>query len=151
MQVTARTDYALRALVVLATADDELTTRDQLAEAQAIPPRYLESILGQLRQAGLVLGQRGAAGGYRLGRPADGITVGDVSRAVDGPLALVQGQRPEAMSYDEPCRSVGELWVGLRAAIRSVLDSVTLAELAAGELPTAVTGLTGDPEAWLPR
>ena len=151
MQVTARTDYAVRALLVLATSPEGLVTRDQLAEAQDIPPRYLESILGQLRQAGLVHGQRGAAGGYRLGAAADRITVGDVSRAVDGPLALVQGRRPEEMEYTEPCVAVGELWVGVRAAIRSVFDAVTLADLATGTLPAAVRDLTDDPAAWLPR
>lgn len=151
MQVTARVDYALRALLVLATEPEGRATRDRLAEAQDIPPRYLESILGQLRQAGLVDSQRGASGGYRLGRGAEAVTVGDVSRAVDGPLALVQGRRPEAIEYAEPCRHVGELWVGLRAAVRSVLDEVTLADLLAGDLPAEVRALTRDPEAWRPR
>lgn len=148
MQVTARIDYAVRALLELAGRDGERVTRDDLADAQGIPRRYLESILLQLRREGLVVGQRGAAGGYRLGRPADRITVADVSRAVDGPLALVQGQRPEHISYDGTSRHLGELWIGLRAAVRSVLESVTLADLLAGRLPPEVAALVADPDAW---
>ena len=116
MQVTARIDYAVRALLELASSDAGRVTRDELADAQDIPRRYLESILLQLRREGLVVGQRGATGGYRLGRPADQITVADVSRAVDGPSALVQGQRPEHIEYEGTSRHLGELWVGLRAA-----------------------------------
>ncbi len=151
MQVTARIDYALRALLELSIRPDELMTRDELADAQDIPPRYLESILLQLRQAGLVLGLRGATGGYRLARPPEEITVADVSRAVDGPLALIQGQRPEAVHHGGASRHLGELWVGLRAAIRSVMESVTLADLLTGELPGPVRDLVADPDAWQPR
>ncbi len=151
MQVTARVDYALRALVELAAATGHLTSRDDLAAAQAIPPRYLESILLQLRQAGLVIGQRGATGGYRLSRPADKITVAEVSRAVDGPLAVVQGLRPEQIVYEGTARHLGELWIGLRAAVRMVMENVTIAELLSGDYPASVRALFGDPEAWLPH
>jgi len=150
VQVTARIDYAVRALLELAAADERMT-RDELAARQDIPPRYLESILLQLRQAGLVVGQRGAAGGYTLGRPAEAISVAEVSRAVDGPLALVQGLRPEQTSYEGAGRHLGELWVGLRAAVRSVMESVTIADLLAGDLPAGVRALVDDPDAWVPH
>jgi Rrf2 family protein len=151
MQVTARVDYALRALVELAAAPDGLISRDELAAAQDIPPRYLESILLQLRQVGIVIGQRGATGGYRLSRTADQITVADVSRAVDGPLAVVQGLRPEQIVYDGNAKHVGELWIGLRAAVRMVMENVTIAELLSGNYPDSIRTLLLDPEAWLPH
>jgi Rrf2 family protein len=151
MQVTARIDYAVRALLELASAPTSRMTRDELAEAQDIPPRYLESILLQLRQGGLLIGQRGSGGGYTLGRGADKITIADVSRAVDGPLALVQGQRPEHIVYEGSSANLGELWIGLRAAIRSVMENVTIADLLSGELPATLRTLIDDPEAWLPH
>lgn len=151
MQVTARVDYALRALVELAASTTDLTSRDELAAAQDIPPRYLESILLQLRQAGLVIGQRGATGGYRLSRPAAEISVAEVSRAVDGPLAVVQGKRPEQIVYDGNAKHVGELWIGLRAAVRMVMENVSIDELRSGDYPDAVRVLLSDPEAWLPH
>ena len=151
MQVTARVDYAVRALLELAARSDGRLTRDDLASAQHIPPRYLEAILGQLRQAGLVAGQRGASGGYTLGRPADEISIAEVSRAVDGPLSLVQGERPENVSYDGASEHLAELWIGLRAAVRSVLEAVTIADVLAGKLPRAVRRLVEDPDAWRPR
>jgi Rrf2 family protein len=151
VQVTARVDYALRALLELAGAGSERLTRDEIAAAQSIPPRYLESILLQLRQAGLVIGQRGQAGGYLLGRPAEQITVAEVSRTVDGPLALVQGQRPEQVRYGGNSHSLGQLWIGLRASIRQVMEHVTLADLLSGDLPPALRSLVDDPDAWLPH
>jgi Rrf2 family protein len=150
VQVTARIDYAVRALLELAAGEGRVT-RDELAAAQDIPPRYLESILLQLRQAGLVVGQRGSSGGYVLGRPPEEITVAEVSRAVDGPLALVQGQRPEQIRYEGTGANLGELWIGLRAAVRSVLETVTIADLLAGDLPDTVRALVDDPDAWLPH
>ncbi len=105
----------------------------------------------QLRQAGLVIGQRGSSGGYSLGRPADEMSVAEVSRAVDGPLALVQGQRPEDVTYPGACRHLPDLWIGLRAAVRSVLESVTIADLLNDELPRAVRDLVDDPDSWQPR
>lgn len=151
MQVTARVDYAVRALLELAAHPDRLVTRDELARAQSIPPRYLDVVLSQLRTGGLVLGQRGASGGYRLGRPAADISVAEVSRAVDGPLALVQGQRPEQVHSTGSSEHVRELWIGLRAALRSVMESVTIADLLSGDLPPPVRALVDDPDAWQPR
>lgn len=151
MQVTARIDYALRALLQLAATDPSRLTRDELAAAEAIPPRYLESILLSLRQAGLIVGQRGSAGGYSLGRAPEQITVAEVSRIVDGPLALVQGRRPEDTEYGATSQHLNKLWVGLRAAVRSVMENVTLADLLSGDLPPAVEALVDDPDAWLPH
>jgi Rrf2 family protein len=149
VQVTARIDYAVRALLELASSEAGRVTRDELADAQEIPRRYLESILLQLRRSGLVIGQRGASGGYVLGRPADQISIAEVSRAVDGPLALVQGQRPEHIRYEGTSQHLGELWVGLRAAVRSVMETVTIADLLAGHLPDEVKVLVANPDAWL--
>lgn len=151
MQVTAKVDYAVRALLELAASSDGRATRDELASAQLIPPRYLEAVLTQLRQAGLVVSQRGAAGGYSLGRPPDKITIADVSRAVDGPLALVQGQRPEDVAYHGTSEHLADLWIGLRAAVRSVMEAVTIADILHGELPGAVRSLVDEPGAWEPR
>ena len=149
--MTARVDYALRALLELAARPEGRATRDELARAQAIPPRYLEAVLAQLRQAGLVVGQRGASGGYSLGRPPGGITVAEVARAVDGPLALVQAQRPEDVRYEGSSEHLVALWIGLRAAVRSVMEAVTIADVLAGELPPEVQALVEDPDAWVPR
>ena len=150
MQVTAKVDYAVRALVELATQQGRIT-RDELAAAQQIPPRYLEAVLSRLRQAGLVVGQRGAAGGYMLGRPAEEITVAEVSRAVDGPLALVQGQRPENVRYEGSSHNLPDLWIGLRAAVRQVMESVTIADICSGEWPDPVRRLVENPDSWEPR
>lgn len=151
MQVTARVDYAIRALLELAARPDGRATRDELAAAQRIPRRYLEAVLAQLRTTGIVVAQRGSAGGYRLGRPPDEISVADVARAVDGPLALVQGARPERVNYSGASVHLHELWIGLRAAMRSVMESVTIAHLLEGELPPPVRALVDDPDAWQAR
>jgi Rrf2 family protein len=151
VQVTAKVDYAVRALLELAASDAGRMTRDELAAAQDIPPRYLEAVLLQLRQTGLVTGQRGSSGGYSLGRAADEISVAEVSRAVDGPLALVQGQRPERVTYAGKSQHLNELWIGLRAAVRSVMETVTIADLLRGELPSAVRSLVDDADAWQPH
>ncbi len=151
MQVTAKVDYAVRALLELASTDPAMATRDELAAAQEIPPRYLEAVLSQLRQAGLVVGQRGAAGGYRLGREPGAITVAEIARAVDGPLALVHGQRPEHVAYRGTSEHLSGLWIGLRAAVRSVMESVTLAHLMRGEFPDEIRALIDDPASWEPR
>ncbi|MEQ8842067.1 MAG: Rrf2 family transcriptional regulator [Acidimicrobiales bacterium] len=151
MQVSAKVDYAVRALLEIATSESSRVTRDELAEAQGIPPRYLEVVLTDLRQAGLLFGHRGAAGGYSLGRPAETITIADIARVVDGPLALVQGRRPEEVTYTGSSQHLHELWIGLRAAVRAVLEGVTLADLAVGHLPPDVRSLVDDSDAWLPR
>ena len=124
---------------------------DRIASAQNIPVKYLENILSELRQAGLIRSLRGAEGGYWLARPANEITVADVIRAVDGPLANVRGMRPEDAEYEGAAEALRDVWVAMRAALRSVLERVTLADLTAGSLPASVRKLTADPDAWSPH
>jgi Rrf2 family protein len=151
MKISAKADYAVRAAVELAAAGEGPVKGEALARAQDIPLKFLENILGDLRHAGLVRSQRGAEGGYWLARPAAEITVADVIRAVDGPLASVRGQRPEDVSYDGTAEPLSQVWIAVRASLRSVVEHVTLADLAAGRLPARVTKLAGDPEAWVTR
>jgi len=155
MHVSARVDYAMRALLELTAAAERspgtLVKGDALATAQRIPPKFLEGILRQLRGVGIVASQRGAEGGYRLARAADSVTVADVVRALDGPLAEVRGDRPESAVYEGPAERLQDVWVATRAALRGVLDHVTLADIASGELPDAVSHFTADPGAWSPR
>ena len=137
MRVSAKADYAIRAMIELAVAEDEggPVKGDRIAQAQQIPIKFLENILGDLRQGGLVRSQRGAEGGYWLARPAKEIAVADVIRAVEGPIAHVRGVRPEDVEYAGSARPLRDLWIALRANMRAVLETVTLADLARGELP----------------
>lgn len=151
MQVSAKLDYAVRAMLELAAAAPDRRTRDQLADLQDIPPKYLETILAALRHHGLVRSQRGPDGGFSLAAPPAAITIAAVARAVEGPLTLVHGQRPEAVQYDGKVEPLTSLWVAVRAALRSVLDAVTLADVLAGQLPADVASLIDDDEAWAPR
>jgi Rrf2 family protein len=144
MHVPAKVDYAVRALLELADAAPERLSREELARRQQLPTRYLEAILRELVNAGLIAGHRGVAGGYELSRPASQITIADISRAVDGPLTLVGHRRPDHVSYEGNARHLGDLWVGLRAAMRSVMEHVTLDDLLAGDLPPAVRSLVED-------
>jgi Rrf2 family protein len=152
MRISAKVDYAVRAAVQLATADGERPTKgDTIAQAQSIPVKFLENILSDLRHAGLVRSQRGADGGYWLNRPADEITVADVIRAVEGPLASVRGQRPEDITYTGAAEPLAQVWIAVRASLRNVAEHVTLADVASGQLPEHVTDLVSDPEAWVTR
>ena len=154
MRVTAKVDYAVRAATVLATqqqGEGGPMKGDRIATSQGIPVKYLEAILSELRQAGLVRSQRGADGGYWLAKPAKEITVADVLRAVEGPLASVRGERAEHLDYPEGTGALQELWIAVRASLRNVLDTVTLADVAGGALPPSVTALVDDPTAWQPR
>jgi Rrf2 family protein len=152
MRISAKVDYAVRAAVQLAAADgDRATKGDAIARAQGIPLKFLENILSDLRHAGLVRSQRGAEGGYWLNRPASEITVADVIRAVEGPLASVRGQRPEDIAYEGPAEPLQKVWIAVRATLRSVAEHVTLADIAAGALPEHVAQLASDPEAWVTR
>ena len=149
MRVSAKADYAVRAAVELAAAGEGPIKGEVLSQAQDIPLKFLENILAELRHAGLVRSQRGMDGGYWLARPAEEITVADVIRAVEGPLASVRGDAPEALKYggrSEPLRNV---WIAVRANLRAVLEDVTLADIAADDLPGQVTQITDDPEAWV--
>lgn len=154
MRVTAKVDYAVRAATMLATHAAEEggpLKGDRIATAQAIPVKYLENILSELRQSGIVRSQRGAEGGYWLARPADQITVADIIRAVEGPLAHIRGERAENLEYPDGTGALQELWVATRASLRLVLDHVTLADVASGVLPPDVAALTQSPDAWEPR
>jgi Rrf2 family protein len=152
MRISAKADYAVRAAVQLAAAEgDKATKGDTIAQAQSIPLKFLENILGDLRHAGLVRSQRGAEGGYWLNRPADQISVADVIRAVEGPLASVRGQRPEDIEYSGAAETLQQVWIAVRASLRSVAEHVTLADIAAGRLPPEIETLARDPEAWVTR
>lgn len=147
MQVSAKGDYAVRALVELAACDGGPLKGERLAELQGIPPKFLESILTELRHSGLLTSRRGAEGGYWLARPATEITIADVIRATDGPLACVRGQRPDGVVYSGAAEGLADVWLALRASLRAVLEHVTLAQVASGNLPPDVAALARDPEA----
>jgi Rrf2 family protein len=129
MRVSAKVDYALRAMTELAVASPSLMTAEQLATAQKIPPKFLESILAQLRNGGLVASQRGAEGGYRLAKPAEEISIADVIRELEGPIATVRGARPDELEYVGAALGLREIWLELRAQMRGVLEQTTLADL----------------------
>jgi Rrf2 family protein len=151
MRVSAKTDYALRAVIELAAGEDasKPVKGERLATSQGIPLRFLENILLQLRHAGIVDSRRGAEGGYRLARPAEDIALADVIRAIDGPLAGVGGVRPETLDFTGSAASLRDVWVAVRASLRSVLEQVTIADVAAGELPEHVRVLVADEDAWV--
>lgn len=151
MRVSAKVDYALRAAVELAAAGAGPTKGERIAQAQGIPLKFLENILLELRRSGLVQSQWGAEGGYWLARPPEEITLAQVIRAVEGPLANVRGARPEALEYAGAARALRDVWIAVRANLRAVLETVTLADVASGELPADVAGITVDPEAWQPH
>ena len=147
MRLSARVDYALRAMAELAAADGPRTV-EQLSGAQGIPNKYLESILGELRRGGLLRSQRGPDGGYRLARPASEVSIADVIRALDGELANVRGSRPENLSYVGAAAPLQKVWIALRASERVILEGVTLAHVVSGALPEPVAALVADPAAW---
>jgi Rrf2 family protein len=151
VRVSAKADYAIRAAVELAAAGEGPLKGDRIAQAQDIPSNFLENILGDLRNAGLVASRRGADGGYWLGRPAEEISLADIIRAVDGPLANVRGVRSEQVAYEGTAAPLRDVWVAVRASLRGVLEQVTLADLARGELPASVKALAADPDAWAPH
>ena len=151
MRISARADYAVRAAVELAAAGEGPMKGEAIVQAQGIPLKFLENILGDLRHAGIVRSQRGADGGYWLARPADRISVADVIRAVEGPLASVRGGPPEEVAYGGAAESLARVWIAVRASLRSVVERVTLADVAAGRLPARISKLAEDPEAWVTR
>ena len=149
MQISAKTDYALRALCVLATADGGGAVKaGDIAVAQHVPQAFLEGILVDLRRAGIVESRRGPDGGHRLARPSYAITLADVVRVIDGPLALVHGHRPELLTYDGPAARLQDVWVAVRAALRAVLETTTLEQVVEGRLPPQVTTLCDATRSW---
>ncbi len=152
MRISAKVDYAVRAAVELATVTDEKPVKaERIATAQGIPLNFLENILGELRHAGIVRSHRGAEGGFRLARPAGEVTVADIIRAVEGPLASVRGGPPEEATYPGASESLPRVWIAVRANLRRVVERVTVADIAAGRLPKTVDRLAEDPDAWVTR
>lgn len=152
MRLTAKADYAVRATVELAAADEAAPRKmDDVASAQDIPVSFLENILTQLRSAGIVRSQRGPDGGYWLSRPASEISLAQVIRAVEGPLVGVRGQRPEEVSYRGSAAPLQRVWIALRANLRAVLEEVTVADVAADDLPEAIVAMTRGEDAWHAR
>ena len=141
----------MRAAIELAAAGEGPTRGETIAQAQGISVKFLENILSEMRHDGLVASRRGVYGGYWLARPADTITVADVIRAVEGPLASVRGEAPEKLDYPGAAQPLGRLWIALRGSLRSVFEHVTRADLAAGQLPEAIESLAADPESWTTR
>ena len=153
MRVSAKVDYAVRASVELAAAQSgkdpaRPVKAEALARAQDIPMKFLENILQGLRQAGIVESRRGPEGGHLLARPAAEISLADVIRAIDGPLAGVSGRRPEEVEFKGTAEPLRDVWIAVRASVRRVLEEVSLAAVAAGTVPSRVTDLTADPGAW---
>ena len=151
VKVSAKSDYAVRALLELAVSGEGPVKGERLAQAQGIPLKFLENILIDLRHAGIVRAQRGADGGYWLARPAGEITIGEVIRAVEGPLASVRGEPPEDVDYHGVAEPLRRVWVAVRASLRAVVDELTLADVAADKMPARIRRLTEQPDAWSRR
>ncbi len=154
MDISARTDYAVRAMLALAEAqrtDDDLVSVEALAQRQDLPRKFLEAIVSDLRRAGLVTSVRGTHGGYRLAREASAVALGDIFRAVDGPLAEVRGLRPHETRYEGVAEHLPTVWVAVRASLRSVLDETSLADVLSGALPAHVASMAAAPDAWESR
>ena len=152
MRVSAKADYAVRAAVELAAAGEgEPVKGERLATSQDIPLQFLEHILLELKHAGIVRARRGAKGGYWLAREADEVTIADIVRAVEGPIAHVQSTPPEAIEYRGNAEGLQDVWIAVRANLRAVLEEVTLADLVSKELPSVVTDLAAAPDSWAAR
>lgn len=152
VRVSAKVDYAVRAMAELAAGSPSRehppTKGETIGTQQDIPFKYLENLLAELRRAGLVGSRRGIEGGYWLERPPEAISIADVIRAVEGPLADVRGEAPEDLDYPGPAAALEEVWLATRASLRRVLEVVSLADLVAGRLPDGPRALLGDPDAF---
>ena len=149
MKISAKVDYAVRAAVQLAAAEGAGPVKgDEIAAAQDIPINFLENILSLLRNGGFVMSRRGADGGYWLAVPADRITVADIVRVIDGPLAAVRGVRPSETAFPPPAEPLRDVWVAVRASLRAILEEVTLADIVRNELPAVVGEWTSRTGAW---
>jgi Rrf2 family protein len=152
MRVSAKTDYALRALLEMSSRDDgKPVSAEELGRLQGIPHGFLQAILADLRRADVVVSQRGQSGGWRFARKPDTVTVADVIRAVDGPLVSVYGLRPEAVEYDDSAQVLQHVWIAARSSLRMVFEQVSIQDLADGKLPQGVAALTEDDDAWQPH
>ena len=150
VQIPAKAEYAIRALLSLAASDSSVSA-EHLAQEQDLPAKFLGAILSDLRRGGLVTSQRGPEGGFRLAKDPDAVMIADVLRVVSGPMAGVRGMRPETLVYEGSAQHLRDVWVAVRAALREVLEHVTLGQVLRGDLPTAVTRFTDDPDAWITR
>ena len=152
MRVSAKSDYALRALIEMAARQDgRAVSAEEIGRLQDIPHGFLQAILADLRKAGIVISQRGQSGGWRMGRDPESVSVADVIRAVDGPLVSVYGLRPEAVSYNGSAEVLQHVWIAARRSLRDVFEQVSIQQLADGKLPKAVTSRTADEDAWQPH
>lgn len=151
VKLSARTEYAIRAALELATSTDEPRTTESIANAQKIPLSFLENILVDLRRRGLVISQRGRDGGHQLAKPANEIAIADIMRAEIGNLADIRGMRPEELKYEGAAENLTQVWVAARASYRRILENVTLADVLAGEFPTYVRKLIEQPDSWESR
>jgi Rrf2 family protein len=152
VRITAKVDYAVRAAIELGAAPEGTPVKgERLASAQGIPMKFLENILAELKRSSIVASQRGADGGYWLARPASEVTVADIIRAVEGPLANVRGLRPEELDFEGTAEPLQRMWISVRASLRGVLEHVTIADLVSGTLPREIDRLADDPDAWKPR
>ncbi|HEX2895807.1 MAG TPA: Rrf2 family transcriptional regulator [Marmoricola sp.] len=152
MRVTAKSDYALRALIEIARrSDGGPVSAEEIGRLQDIPHGFLQAILADLRRAGVLVAQRGQSGGWRMNRDPEQVTVADVIRAVDGPLVSIYGLRPESVEYNDAAAVLQHVWIASRRALRDVLESVTLRQLADGNLPRSVSSRTSDEDAWQPH
>jgi Rrf2 family protein len=150
MQIPAKAEYAIRALLCLAASDHSVSA-EHLANDQELPAKFLGAIMSDLRRGGLVNSQRGPEGGFRLAKDPDEIMIADILRVVSGPLAGVRGMRPETLNYEGEAAHLRDVWVAVRAALREVLEHVTLGQVLRGDLPASVTRYSADPDAWLTR
>jgi Rrf2 family protein len=151
MRISAKVDYAVRASIELAAAGGEPIKGEQIADAQEIPLKFLENILGELKHTGIVASRRGAQGGYWLAKPAEDVSLADIVRAVEGPLASVRGQGPETLKYKGEAVPLQNVWIALRANIRAVMEDTSLADVVGGDLPVEVRELSEPAEAWSTR
>jgi Rrf2 family protein len=152
MHVTAKADYAVRAVVELADSTQAAPRKvEDIATSQAIPVSFLENILTQLRSSGVVRSQRGPEGGYWLAHPPEEVNLAQIIRAVEGPLVGIRGQRPEEIEYAGSSEALQQVWIAVRANLRAVLEEVTVADVAGGNLPKSVLALTRAEEAWQTR
>ncbi len=150
MYISAKVDYAIRALCGLAGSERAVTSA-ALATNQGLPANFLEQILIDLRRTKYVLSRRGPDGGYLLSRPASEILLADVIRSLEGPLAEVRGLRPEAATYVGPAEDLQSVWVAVRASLRGVLEKTTIADVVSGRLPTSVRAMVAQPDSWVSR
>ncbi len=151
MRISAKVDYAVRAALELAATGGEPIKGEAIADAQDIPLKFLENILGELKHTGIVSSRRGAQGGYWLAKDADEVSLADIVRAVEGPLATVRGQGPESLTYKGEAEPLQKVWIALRANIREVMEDTTLADVVGGKLPSEVRELSEPAEAWSQR